>query len=87
MVKESPPWHIETVKIVRTKHFEQKYLSKWHWGPEELRDAVRRTYRIEQVGKSKYELYTYKTGFKKIILVYENGEIICISGAEGGKRS
>ena len=79
------PWRIETVTIVTTKHFGFKYMMRWRWTEEILQDAIRRAYRIEKTGRNKFELYTRKNGYKKIIVAYEEERIICISGAQGGR--
>jgi len=80
------PWDIEGVKIEVSKHFAIKYLKSWGWDFNDLRDAIREAYKIEKVGKEKYEVYTQKNGFKKIILVYIEERIVCITGSTGGKR-
>ena len=81
-------WHSETVKISSTKHFALKYLRRWGWTFNDLRDAIRDAYKIEHVGKNKFEIYLQKSGFKKIITAYyaEENEIVCITGSEGGER-
>ncbi len=82
------PWDVETVQISVSKHFAREYLRPWGWDFHQLRDAFRNAYKIEKVGKVKYELYVQKHGFKKIIAVYyqvEN-ELFCITGSEGGSR-
>ncbi|MBI4146327.1 hypothetical protein HY489_03240 [Candidatus Woesearchaeota archaeon] len=83
------PWDIETVKLVPTKHFARDYLQQWGWDTNDLREAIRQAYKIEQCGKTKYELYIQKSGYKKIITAYYDAEnkLICISRAEGGKRT
>ena len=82
------PWNIEVVKIDVSKHFAINYMRKWNWDFQNLRDAIRDSYKIEKVGKIKYELYVQKKGFKKIITVYYEFEdrIFCITGSEGGIR-
>lgn len=82
------PWKIEKVKLKVTKHFALKYMNNWYWDFHDLRDAIRDAYRIEKIGKDKFEIYIQKSGLKKIITVYRSldDELICISGAEGGKR-
>ena len=81
-------WNIETVKLKVTKHFALEYMNAWFWDFQDLRDAIREAYKIEKIGKEKFEVYVQKKGFKKIITVYYSSEeeLLCISGSEGGKR-
>ena len=53
-----------------------------------LKEAIRKVYKIEKVGKEKYEIFILKSGFKKIITVYYtlDNKLICISGSEGGHK-
>ena len=80
------PWDIENVKIEVSKHFAIKYLKPWGWDFHDLRDALREAYNVEKVGKGKYEVYLQKNGFKKVILVYAEERLVCITGSIGGKR-
>ncbi len=81
-------WLIEKVDIEASKHFALKYMRGWGWDFLDLRDAIRDAYKIEKVGREKYEIYTQKNGFKKIIAVYYEHErrLFCITGSEGGSR-
>ncbi|HLF54979.1 MAG TPA: hypothetical protein VI612_04625 [Candidatus Nanoarchaeia archaeon] len=82
------PWRIETVGIKVTKHFMLKYMRRWNWDFIDLRDAIRNSYKVEKIGREKFEIYVEKKGFKKIITVYYGGidELVCITGSEGGGR-
>jgi hypothetical protein len=82
------PWNIVHVKLVLTKHFSNKYMRQWSWDFHDLREAIRDAYKIEKCGRSKFEIYVQKNGFKKIITTYydEDDELVCISGSQGGKR-
>ena len=82
------PWHIESVKLIATKHFALKYLKQWGWDFHDLRDAIREAYRIDEAGHSKYEIYVQKSGYKKIITVYyeTEAELLCRTGSQGGKQ-
>ena len=82
------PWDIETVTLFVTRHFSKKYLSRWGWSYESLRDAFRNAYTINKTGAEKYEVYVNKGGYKKIICVYYSCEnrIICITGSKGDRR-
>lgn len=83
------PWEIGTVKLIVTKHFALDYMRSWGWDFHDLREAIGEAYAIEKTGKSKFEIYMQKSGFKKIITAYydEDDELVCISGSEGGKRT
>lgn len=83
------PWNIEHVILAGTKHFVLKYLCKWGWDFNDLRDAIREAYDIEKVGSTKYDIYVQKKGFKKIITVFyeEENRLLCITGSQGGKRA
>jgi hypothetical protein len=85
---DSVPWDINHVNLVITKHFSRIYLSKWGWDYHLLREAIKDAYKIEKLGKVKYEIYIQKSGFKKIITAYygDNNLLICISGSKGGSR-
>ena len=50
-----------------------------------LREAIKIAYKIDKVGKKKYEAYVRKNGSKKIVFVYyfEYGTIFVITGSEG----
>lgn len=82
------PWEISTVKLSITKHFSLKYMRSWGWNFHDLREAIREAYKIEKVGKEKYEIYCQTQGYKKVIVVYYNNEneLVCVTGSEGGKR-
>ncbi len=68
-----------------SKHFRNKYMRKWSWDFIDLREAIKKAYKVEKVGKKKYEVYVEKKGSKKIIFVYysEFDAIFVISGSEG----
>ncbi len=82
------PWEIRSVKLIATKHFALDYMRRWGWDYHDLRDAIKEAYKVQKVGKNKYEIYVQKAGFKKIITAYwkEGDELTCISGSEGGGR-
>lgn len=83
------PWDINSVGLTASKHFSLKYMRAWRWDYHDVRDAIRDAYRIEKVGKNKYEIYVQKKGFKKVISAYyrEENELFCITGSEGGTRT
>ena len=77
---------IDTCKIDASKHFVLKYMKKWDWDFDDLRDAIKNAYKIDKVGKKKYEVYARQDGSKQIIFVYyfEFETIFVITGSEGG---
>jgi len=81
-------FNINTCKINVSKHFALEDMKRWDWDFHDLRDAIRVAYRIDKVGKKKYEAYVRKSGSKKIIFVYYNDidTIFVITGTEGGKK-
>lgn len=76
---------IDKCNIESSKHFVLKYMKKWDWDFNDLRDAVKSAYKIDKVGSKKYEAYVRKDGSKKIIFVYyfESYTIFIITGSEG----
>ena len=73
-------------RIRPTKHFALGWMRKWDWDVISLHAALERAYKIENVGRHKYEAYIKLKGkSRKIIFVrYEDSkEIIIITGAEG----
>jgi len=82
------PWNASTVQLKVTKHFALKYLRAWGWDFHDLRDAIIEAYKVDAVGKNKFEIYVQKSGFKKIITVYYSAEdeLLCITGSQGGER-
>jgi len=60
-------------------------MRKWNWNFIDLREAIKNAYKVEKVGKKKYEVYVEKKDSKKIIFVYysEFNTIFVISGSEG----
>lgn len=81
-------WIIEEIELRVTKHFALKYMRKWGWDFKDLRDAIREAYKINKLGKNKFEIYIQKSGFKKIIVVHYDIEhmLVCITGSDGGGR-
>lgn len=70
--------------VMLSKHFRNTWARKWDWGMPELRAALKEAYKIDKVGKTKYEVYVkYKKKSRKIILVNYGNEIFVKTGAEG----
>lgn len=78
-------FNIEKCKIEASKHFMLKYMKNWNWDFIDLRDSIKNAYKIDKVGKKKYEAYVRKDGSKKIVFVYylEYDSIFVITGSEG----
>ena len=76
---------IESCKIEASKHFMLKYMKKWNWDFVDLREAIKNAYKVDKVGKKKYEAYSRKNGSKKIIFIFylEYNMIFVITGSEG----
>jgi len=73
-------------KIRPSRHFILSWMRKWDYDIDSLRNALENAYKIEKVGKCKYEAYTKTKGkSRKLILIKddENQEIFIITGAEG----
>ena len=61
---------VDKCQIDASKHFMLKYMKKWDWDFNDLREAIKNAYKINKVGKKKYEAYIKKDGSKKIIFIY-----------------
>ncbi|MBI2146441.1 hypothetical protein HYU22_03810 [Candidatus Woesearchaeota archaeon] len=69
-----------------SKHFVLSWMRKWDYDLFSLRSALEKAYKVEQVGRHKYEAYIRAGGkSRKLIFVKddENKEIFIITGAEG----
>ena len=78
--------NVSGYKIRPSKHFILTWMRKWDYDIDSVRDALSNAYRVEKVGKYKYEAYTRAKGkSRKLIFVKdeENKEIFIITGAEG----
>ena len=84
----SKDFDIDNCKIEASKHFTLKYMKRWNWDFNDLRDSIKSAYKIDKVGKKKYEAYIRKDGSKKLIFVYyfEYDTLFLISGSEGDKN-
>jgi len=60
-------------------------MRKWNWDYADLREAIKNAYKVDKVGKKKYEVYVRKKGLKKIIFAYytEFDTVFVITCAEG----
>jgi len=78
-------YDIETCRLEASKHFRNTWMRKWDWDYADLRGALRDAYKVNKVGKDKYEVYVRKKGDKKLITVYqcEIETMFVITGSEG----
>jgi len=73
-------------KIRPSKHFMQTWMRKWDYDIYSLKDTLENAYKVEKIGKNKYESYTRTKGkSRKLIFVKDDEykEIFIITGAEG----
>ena len=80
------PENVHEFKIRLSKHFTLSWMRKWGWDINDVRSALETPYKLEKVGKYKYEAYIKQDKkSKKIILIVdeEYKEIFIITGAEG----
>ena len=73
-------------KIRPSKHFILTWMRRWDYDIDSLKTAFENAYKIDKVGRYKYELYTRTKGrSRKFIIIKdeENKEIFIITGAEG----
>ena len=78
--------NFDEVKIRSSKHFILTWMRKWNWDIYDIRNALQRNYKIEKVGRNKYEVYIHsKYGSKKLIFILDEelNEIFIITGSEG----
>ena len=76
----------DNYEIRPSKHFALTWMRKWDYDIYSLRTALDKNYKIEKVGKNKYEAYFRdKNTSRKIIFIKddENMDIFIITGAEG----
>jgi len=77
---------LKEYKVRPSKHFILTWMRKWDYDNHTLRQALENAYKVEKVGKYKYEAYTRAKGkSRKFIFIRdeEMKEIFVITGAEG----
>ena len=77
---------ISNYKIRPSKHFILTWMRRWDYDIYSLRSALENAYKINKVGKNKYEVYIKTKGkSRKLIFIKdeEYKEIFIITGAEG----
>jgi hypothetical protein len=73
-------------KIRPSKHFVLTWMRKWDYDIYSLKNALENAYKIDKVGRNKYEVYIRTKGkSRKLIFVKDDEykEIFIITGAEG----
>ena len=76
---------MDRIHIDVSKHFRNTWMRKWGWDQFDFRDAIRDAYRVNRVGRNKWEILVKKKGTKKFVVVYEpaSEEVLVITGTEG----
>ena len=77
---------INGYKIRPSKHFILTWMRKWDYNIDSLQSNLENAYKVEKVGKNKYEAYTKtKDKSRKLIFIKDEHykEIFIITGAEG----
>ena len=77
---------ISDYKIYVSRHFALTWMRKWDYDKELLRRELENAYKIDKVGKNKYEAYMRaKKNSRKLIFIKDDNykEIFIITGAEG----
>ena len=77
---------ISYYKIRPSKHFIMSWMRKWDYDIYLLKNAIENAYKVDKVGKNKYEAYVRtKRKSRKIIFIKDDEykEIFIITGAEG----
>ena len=77
---------ISSYKIRPSKHFISTWMRKWDYDINSLRNALSDAYKVDKVGKYKYEAYFRAKGkSRKLIFIKdeEYKEIFVITGADG----
>lgn len=78
--------NINDYQIRPSKHFITTWLRKWNYDTLALQNAIENAYKIEKVGKYKFEAYFRAKGkSRKLIFIKDDQfkEIFIITGAEG----
>lgn len=77
---------IDGYKVRPSKHFVLRWMRKWDYDLVILKQKIENAYRVDKVGKNKYEVYFRAKGkSRKLILIKDEAykEIFIITGAEG----
>ena len=77
---------VTAYRIRPSKHLITTWMRKWDADVDTLRKMIEDAYKIDKMGKSKFESYTRVKGkSRKLIFIKDDeyGEIFVITGAEG----
>ena len=77
---------ISEYKIRPSKHFILTWMRKWDYNVNSLRNSIENAYKIDKMGRNKYEAYfRAKEKSRKLIFIKdeESKEIFIITGVEG----
>ena len=78
--------NLKDFKIRPSKHFILTWMRKWDYDIYSLKGALENAYKIDRIGKNKYEVYIKsKNKSRKLIFIKDEDckEIFIITGAEG----
>ena len=78
--------NLEDYKIRPSKHFVLTWMRKWNYDIYSLKNALEKAYKLDKVGKNKYEAYIKtKQKSRKLIFIKDETykQIFIITGAEG----
>ena len=78
--------NIGDYEVIPSKHFILGWMRKWNYDREDLKTAIKNAYKVDKVGKYKYEAYVrVKSKSRKLIFIKDDEykEIFIITGAEG----
>jgi len=73
-------------KIIPSKHFILTWIRKWDYDIYSLRTALENAYKIDKIGKIKYEVYVRAKRKSRKLIFIKNEDcktIFIITGAEG----
>lgn len=73
-------------RVRPSKHFVLGWMRKWDYDIVALKQKIENAYRVDKVGKNKYEVYFRAKGkSRKFILIKDEAykEVFIITGAEG----
>ncbi|MBS3177083.1 hypothetical protein J4457_07690 [Candidatus Woesearchaeota archaeon] len=73
-------------KIRPSKHFIAAWMRKWDYDIPGLKSFLENAYKIDKVGKNKYEAYAHSSSKSRKLIFAKNDEykeIFIITGAEG----
>ena len=78
--------YIDGYNVRPSRHFVLGWMRKWDYDIIMLRQVIENAYKVDKVGKNKYEIYFRAKGkSRKLILIKDEiyKEVFIITGAEG----